>query len=189
MLKSQSGFFTVKTDTGLVVCRLRGSLLKERLDTDPCAVGDRVTLTLLDDGKGVIEEVAERERVLSRNATSPGGRGGESVHREQVILANPDQAVFVFSNAQPSPNSRTLDRLLVAAEKSEVDHRGRAYRLCLLSALYQKDRSRSPKILAGDRPILFGFVESRFVENPAQAAVGIQQRLTEIRARSWRAEC
>lgn len=120
VVKSQSGFFTVETGAGEVVSRPRGALLKERLDTDPVAVGDRVTITLLEDGSGVIEEVAERKRVLSRNAPSPGGRGGEVIDREQVILANPDQAVFVFACAEPEVNPRTLDRFLVIAEKSEV---------------------------------------------------------------------
>ncbi len=120
VIKSQSGFFTVQTDEGPVVSRVRGSLLQERLDTDPVAVGDNVTVTVLADGSGVIEETAERERVLSRNAASPGGRGGKVIDREQVILANPDQAVFVFACADPAPNQRTLDRFLVIAEHAEL---------------------------------------------------------------------
>ncbi|HLY28276.1 MAG TPA: ribosome small subunit-dependent GTPase A, partial [Aggregatilineales bacterium] len=40
--------------------------------------------------------------------------------REQVIIANPEQAVFVYSAAQPSPHVRMLDRLLVAAEKAAI---------------------------------------------------------------------
>jgi len=120
VIKAQSGFFTVQTGDGPVVSRVRGSLLQERLDTDPVAVGDRVTVRVLEDGTGVIEETAERERVLSRNAASPGGREGEVIDREQVILANPDQAVFVFACADPAPNQRTLDRFLVIAEQAEV---------------------------------------------------------------------
>jgi ribosome biogenesis GTPase len=120
VVKAQSGFFAVQTQEGLVVSKPRGLLLKERLDTDPVAVGDRVTITVLEDGSGVIEEVAERERVLSRNAPSPGGRGGEVIDREQVILANPDQAIFVFACAEPEPNPRTLDRFLVIAEQAHV---------------------------------------------------------------------
>ena len=61
VVKAQSGFFTVETETGEVVSKPRGALLKERLDTDPVAVGDRVAVTVLEDGSGVIEEVAERQ--------------------------------------------------------------------------------------------------------------------------------
>ena len=85
VIKSQSGFFTVQTDEGPVVSRVRGSLLQERLDTDPVAVGDNVTVTVLADGSGVIEETAERERVLSRNAASPGGRGGNEPTERRCI--------------------------------------------------------------------------------------------------------
>ncbi|MFQ5924181.1 MAG: ribosome small subunit-dependent GTPase A, partial [Anaerolineales bacterium] len=39
---------------------------------------------------------------------------------EQVLIANPDQAVFVFSCADPDPNFRLMDRLLVMAESEAI---------------------------------------------------------------------
>jgi len=127
VIRAQSGLYTVHTDQGDVLCRLRGRLKRVRLDTDPVAVGDRVRILRLPDGTGVIEEVRERERALSRLAPPPGGRGsrrwdreGFLSEREQVILANPDQAVFVFACAEPAPRLRMLDRLLVGAELQEI---------------------------------------------------------------------
>lgn len=127
VIKAQSGFYTVYTDQGEVVCRLRGRLKKTRLDTDPVAVGDRVRIRPVPDGTGVIEEVRERERALARLAPPPGGRGsrrwdreGYLAEREQVILANPDQAVFVFACAEPAPRLRMLDRLLVGTELQHI---------------------------------------------------------------------
>jgi ribosome biogenesis GTPase len=91
---------------------LRGKLKQERQDTDLVAIGDRVDLSVAADGTGVIERVHERTKVLSRQAP------GREV--EQVIIANPDQAVFVFACADPDPNFRMLDRFLVVAESQDI---------------------------------------------------------------------
>lgn len=128
VIKAQSGFFTVQADDGRqVVARMSGRLTQERLDTDLIAAGDRVTVDLAPDGAATISEVAERERALSRLAPSAKGRGGRRwdrqgylSEREQVIVANPDEAVFVFACAQPDPNTRTLDRFLVGAEAQNI---------------------------------------------------------------------
>lgn len=118
VVRTQSGFFTVETPHGPVVCQLRGKLKEAYKETDLVAIGDRVTIERLPDGTGVIQHVEERERVLSRVA--PSSAVGTSAEREQVIIANPDQAVFVFAAAQPSPHVRMLDRFLVAAEKAAI---------------------------------------------------------------------
>jgi ribosome biogenesis GTPase len=127
VIKAQSGFFTVHTAAGDYVCQVRGRLKKKRRDTDLVAAGDRVRISLTDDGSGMIEDVAERERALARLSPRSGGRGarrwdrdGYRAEREQVIVANPDQAVFVFSCAEPSPHLRMLDRLLVGAEVQHI---------------------------------------------------------------------
>lgn len=118
VFKAQSGFFTVQTPQGAIVCRLRGRLRKERLDTDIVAVGDRVIVEPAGDGSGLIVEVLPRTRVLSRRA--PPAHPDDRRQVEQVIVANPDQAVFVFACAQPAPHLRMLDRLLVAAEAASL---------------------------------------------------------------------
>jgi ribosome biogenesis GTPase len=121
IVKAQSGFYTVQTDRGRFVCRLRGRLKKKRVATDLAAVGDRVAILALPDGTGAIEEILPRLRVLSRTAPSAGGRRGSAKSEsEQVIVANPDQAVFIFACAQPAPHLRMLDRFLVAAERAEI---------------------------------------------------------------------
>ncbi|MHB8819853.1 MAG: GTPase RsgA, partial [Bellilinea sp.] len=109
--KLLSGFYTVQTDQGDVICQLRGKLKRHRSAGDIIALGDHVRIQLLTVDSGVIEEIAPRERALIR--TAPSARG---VYR-QVLLANPDQAVFVFACAQPSPHLRMLDRFLIVAEQ------------------------------------------------------------------------
>lgn len=118
VFKAQSGFFTVQTPIGALVCRLKGRLRKERLDTDIVAVGDQVVVEPVGDGTGLIVEVLPRTSVLSRRA--PPAHPNDRRQVEQVIVANPDQAVFVFACAQPEPHLRLLDRLLVAAEAAHL---------------------------------------------------------------------
>lgn len=112
IVRAQSGFFVVETSRGLVTATLRGRLKEKRQETDLAAIGDRVRVRVLDDGSGLIESVDERIRVLSRQA--PGRQ------IEQVIVANPNQALFVFAAAEPDPNFRLLDRFLVVAERESI---------------------------------------------------------------------
>ena len=123
IIKSQSGFFWVRTEAGDFVCQLRGKLKQRRQATDLAAIGDRVEISLQADGAGMIETVAPRERVLSRRAPSGYGRGGarqDGMGTEQVLVANPDQVVLVFACAQPAPHLRMLDRFLVVAEANRL---------------------------------------------------------------------
>ena len=114
IIKAQSGFFTVKTGQGFTVCQLRGKLKQGRALGDIAALGDKVRITVLDDGSGVIEEVEKRKRAIVRLDPRPQGE------YQQVLLANPDQAVFVFACANPDPRLKMLDRYLVIAEKQRV---------------------------------------------------------------------
>jgi ribosome biogenesis GTPase len=114
IVKAQSGFFFVETGQGLVVCQLRGKLKRGRATGDIAAIGDHVQVTMSTDGSGAIEEIEERRRVLVRLDPRPRGI------YQQILLANPDQAVFVFACANPNPKLRMLDRFLVVAEKQKV---------------------------------------------------------------------
>jgi ribosome biogenesis GTPase len=115
IVRAQSGFFEVATERGPVICQLRGKLKRGPRTGDAAALGDRVHVGLLDDGTGTIETVEPRRSVLSRQA--PGRKA------EQVIVANPDQMVFILACADPDPNFRMLDRLLVVAERERIPAR------------------------------------------------------------------
>lgn len=116
--KTHSGFYTVQTEQGAIVCQLRGRLKEQSRKTELCVIGDRVSLDVIDDGTGAINRIEKRLRVLSR--VEPSNYAGTSTEREQVIIANPDQAIFVFAVANPDPHLRFLDRFLVAAEKAAI---------------------------------------------------------------------
>ena len=113
VLQARSGRHKVQDEDGAVICHIRGKLKEKRLATDLIATGDRVRWKPTRPGRGVIEEVLPRETQLSRRR--PG-----HLEAEQVIVANPDQAVYIFAVQAPIPSLRMLDRLLVLAENNDL---------------------------------------------------------------------
>lgn len=115
VLRAQSGFFTVKTEqAGILVCQIRGRLKQGPKLGDIIAIGDWVKVSRQGEEAGMIEEVEPRKTMLYRMAPTPRGE------YQQVIIANADQAVFVYAAAQPAPRLRMLDRFLVIAEKEHI---------------------------------------------------------------------
>jgi ribosome biogenesis GTPase len=127
VISDQSGFFQVEAEDGQIYwSRLRGRLMEAAQTSDLAAIGDRVTIRIndADDGGGItatIEAVHPRRSVISRAVRTEGVRGAGSPEREQIIIANADQAVFVFAAAQPAPGPRLIDRFLVIGEKADLD--------------------------------------------------------------------
>ncbi len=113
VVHARAGRYEVVDGSQAVVCLIRGRLKQEKRVTDLIVPGDRVRWRLIGARRGMIEEVLPRDTVLSR--PRPRARG-----QEDVIIANPDQAVFILSLFDPMPNLRLLDRLLVAAEANEL---------------------------------------------------------------------
>ncbi len=113
VLQARSGRHKVQDGESIALCHVRGKLKKEKLATDLITAGDWVLWRATRPGRGVIEEVLPRETQLSRRR--PG-----HVEAEQVIVANPDQAVYIFSVRDPEPHLRMLDRLLVLAENNDL---------------------------------------------------------------------
>ncbi len=120
ILKAQSGFFTVRANAGDFVCQLRGKVKQKRAAADLATIGDRVMISLQPDGTGMIERIEPRRTALTRRPPHGGKRMDERGLTAQVIVANPDQAVFVFACAEPAPHLRMLDRFLILAEVMRV---------------------------------------------------------------------
>ena len=114
IVRAQSGFFDVQTSEGRLVCRLRGRLKRSPILADIAAVGDQVMVLPGMNGSGSIESIFPRQRALVRLAPNPKGI------YQQVLLANLDQIVLVFSFARPAPHLGMLDRFLVIVEKQKI---------------------------------------------------------------------
>jgi ribosome biogenesis GTPase len=115
VVRAYGKFFDVslRDEPRVLLCTTPGKLRRERRRTDLVAVGDRVLVTDVGEGEGQIEEILPRDRVLARLA-----RNTNDV--EQIILANPDQVLFIFAVREPEPHRRMLDRFLIMAESQNL---------------------------------------------------------------------
>jgi len=101
ILQGIGGFYYVEAAEGVYECRARGSLRK--LGVTPMA-GDRVRITVQDDGKGVLEEVLPRKNSLIRPP-----------------VANVDVLVMIISVTDPEPSLPVIDRMLAVAEHKGIE--------------------------------------------------------------------
>ena len=112
--RSTGSWYDVRVGDEMIPSRVRGKFRlkqEEAPQTNPVAVGDRVTLRVNeDDDTGLIIGIHERETKLSRRAA--GRRSGQ----EHVIVANVDAAWAVQSVRMPKLNPGFIDRFLISAE-------------------------------------------------------------------------
>ncbi|MBK8022754.1 MAG: ribosome small subunit-dependent GTPase A [Chloroflexi bacterium] len=121
VVKEQSGFYWVEAeDRSITVCRLRGRLKEEAQSADIAAIGDYVQFGEVEPGVGAIEAVEPRRNSVARAVRTEGLRGAGGPERQHVIIANADQAFFVFAAANPPPSTYAVDRFLVMGEKAEI---------------------------------------------------------------------
>jgi ribosome biogenesis GTPase len=115
VIRAYGLFFDVRLqdEPRTLLSTVRGSVKREKRGTDLVAVGDWVWVRDVGEGEGQIDLIEPRVRALGRLA-----RNTKDV--EQVIVANLDQVIFVFSWRDPEPHRRMLDRFLVLAESREI---------------------------------------------------------------------
>lgn len=110
-------FVDVECDGRIWPCSVRRILrTREIQERSPVAVGDQVTLTIIADeegilNEGVIEKVHPRKTELKR---SDG-------HKTQTIAANVDQVLIVGSIREPNLKPHLFDRYLVAAHAGGLE--------------------------------------------------------------------
>lgn len=91
----------MEADGTLYTCKARGKFRKERIS--PYA-GDRVRITVEEDGTGAVEEILPRKNFLVRPP-----------------LANLDRLFVVSSVREPFPDSLVIDKTIAAAEIANIE--------------------------------------------------------------------
>jgi len=118
--KAMSGFYYVKSAEGTTECRARGRF---RLDKSNPLVGDNVTFSSAETGKGILTSILPRKNSFVRPP-----------------LANIDKMVIVASSAIPVTDTYLIDRMTAIAEdgdcepvicinKTDIDAAERLYRI------------------------------------------------------------
>ena len=101
LIKGIGGFYYVEVAEKVYECKAKGIFRKEKIT--PLA-GDRVVITVRENGQNIIEEIKERKNFLSRPP-----------------VANIDKLFIVSSTCEPNPSTLIIDRLTVIAEKNNIE--------------------------------------------------------------------
>lgn len=116
IIKSTGSWYEVKAEGGdIIKARLKGIFrLDESKDTNPVAVGDKVSVSTEDaDNSWVIDEIAERENYIVRS--SPKHKGAR-----QILAANIDQCLLIVTMGNPRTSTGFIDRFLLTAEAYHI---------------------------------------------------------------------
>lgn len=115
VIKSTGSWFTVKTETGIVInCKIKGNYrIKDIKATNPVTVGDWVTFDVNKDGTGMINDIEDRKNYIIR-------RSSNLSKQYQLIAANIDHAWIMASLIKPKTFLEFIDRFLVSAEAYRI---------------------------------------------------------------------
>lgn len=112
--RTGGGHVYVRTaEEEIIPAFLRGKMrLRDHPFTNQVAVGDRV-IFFLEEGKAIIEEVQHRKNYLLR-------RDPQVPYRYQILAANLDGAILIFTLVEPFTPLRVVDSFLVMCEAYHV---------------------------------------------------------------------
>src|ERR1043165_6622677 len=116
VIKSTGSWYDVKAENGDVLkVRLKGIFrLDESKDTNPVAVGDKVSVSTEDGSNSwVIDEIEGRQNYIVRS--SPKHKGAR-----QILAANIDQALLIVTMGNPRTSTGFIDRFLLTAEAYHI---------------------------------------------------------------------
>lgn len=101
ILKGIGGFYYAEAAEQVYECKARGVFRKKGFS--PCA-GDKVEITIPDEGYAAIENILPRKNQLVRPA-----------------LANIDKLIIVASTCHPYPNTFVIDKMIASAIDKDIE--------------------------------------------------------------------
>jgi ribosome biogenesis GTPase len=117
IMRSTGSWYEVRAESGKVYrARLKGKFkLNGPKTSNPITVGDKVLFSMEDEANQtvVIEEISPRQNYIIRKSVHKTSHG-------QLLAANVDQAIFIFTYKFPKTSLGFLDRFLVTAEAFRI---------------------------------------------------------------------
>lgn len=115
VFKSTGSNYIVRTITGkLFDCGIRGQFrLKGIKNTNPIAVGDKVSIETANEHVGTIVELEPRKNYIIRKSINLS-------KQYHIIASNIDQAFLIVTPAFPRTSTGFIDRFLVTAEAYRI---------------------------------------------------------------------
>lgn len=116
-MRSTGSWYEVRSESGKVYrARLKGKFkLNGPKTSNPITVGDQVLFSMEDEANQtvLIEEISPRQNYIIRKSVHKTSHG-------QLLAANVDQALFIFTYKFPKTSLGFLDRFLVTAEAFRI---------------------------------------------------------------------
>ena len=116
-MRSTGSWYEVRAESGKVYrARLKGKFkLNGPKTSNPITVGDKVLFSMEDEANQtvLIEEISPRQNYIIRKSVHKTSHG-------QLLAANVDQAIFIFTYKFPKTSLGFLDRFLVTAEAFRI---------------------------------------------------------------------
>lgn len=116
-MRSTGSWYEVRAESGKVYrARLKGKFkLNGPKTSNPITVGDKVLFSMEDEANQtvVIEGISPRQNYIIRKSVHKTSHG-------QLLAANVDQAIFIFTYKFPKTSLGFLDRFLVTAEAFRI---------------------------------------------------------------------
>jgi ribosome biogenesis GTPase / thiamine phosphate phosphatase len=112
--KTTGSWHTVMDGNVLINCRLKGNFrTHESRNTNPVAVGDHVVFDITDSESGLITKIEKRKNYIIRKSTNLS-------KETQILAANIDQVMLMFTLDSPVTPLEFIDRFLVSAEAYHI---------------------------------------------------------------------
>lgn len=115
VIKSTGSWYLVRTNNGQdIECKVKGNFrLKGIRSTNPVSVGDRVSITINNEGTAFITELKDRKNYIIRKSSNLS-------KQSHIIATNVDQCFLIVTINRPATSTTFIDRFLASAEAYNV---------------------------------------------------------------------